>query len=103
MSSLLSTSFLERWRKPTQAHIYTAVESNGEDDVEEQKPVVKVNVLDFGNISRRKKWVYSGLIAALWLSTAAILSLFLPAVPKLLQKSRTLQIPQWFPNGEYYL
>ena len=38
-----------------------------------------------GPATKRRRWIYAVLVAALWLSTAAIFSMMGPAIPKLLQ------------------
>ena len=38
-----------------------------------------------GPATKRRRWIYAVLVAALWLSTAAIFSMMDPVIPKLLQ------------------
>ena len=99
MSSLFAF-VLRGWGKPkhTETHLYTVVESNSEDDIEEQKSIAKVNALHFGSMSRRKKCLYVGLITALWFTTAAILSLIIPTFPRL--NPETPNSSTWFPISQ---
>lgn len=94
---LLNTSLAERWHRPAQNHLYNIVENNSDGDIEEEKSGNKVSISVFGNVSRRRKWLYAGSITLLWVLTAAILSLIIPAIPKLPQKPYSTD---WFPDGE---
>ena len=75
------TSFFKRWQTPIQAHLYTIIEGNSENEVEEQKPVSYILH------SARRKWFYIVLLTALWFSTAAILSLVDPTILTRFQRS----------------
>lgn len=99
MSFPHSIPFLERWSKLRQPHHYTTVAINSTDDIEEEKSLTENHILESRSINRRRKWLCAVLLALLWLSSAALLSLIGPAVLKLFQTPEGAENEQWFPEG----